>query len=100
MDLPSILEILALAIFSNWITGWFQPIRFFRDTIVEWWTHFTIKGGMYGLQPIAKILTCPKCFGFWFTLIYKQDFWLALIVSLSAFVIKFVIDRIEYWYEH
>lgn len=97
--LTYILEILALAIFANWITHWFQPLNYFRDKIVEDWTKWTINSGWYGLQPFAKVITCPKCFAFWFTLIYKEDFWLALIVSFVAYLIKFVIDKVEHWYE-
>lgn len=100
LTLLSILEILSIAIFANWVTGWFQPIRYFRDIIVEWWTNFTIKGGWYGFQSFSKVLVCPKCFAFWFTLAYKQDFWLALIVSFVALLVKFIIDKIEYWYEY
>lgn len=94
-----IYEILKLALFSVWITGWFTPLNWLREVITEWWTKTTIKMGFPAFQRLAIVLSCSKCFGFWFTLIYTNDFWLALNVSAVAFGIKFIIDKIEYWYE-
>ena len=94
MDLI-LFEIIALAIFANWVTHWFTPLNFFREVLVEWWTRVTIKKEMFAFQRLAVVVTCPKCFSFWFTLFYKQDFWLALIVSFVAYLINFVIERIE-----
>jgi len=98
--LTSILEILSLAVFANWVTHWFQPFNYFRDIIVDAWTNWTINNGWYGLQPLVKVITCAKCFGFWFSLLYLEDFWKALIVSFVAYLVKFVIDKVEHWYEH
>lgn len=91
----NLINVLALALFANWITHWFTPLHFFRDLLVEAWTKATIKAGFYGLQRLAVVITCPKCFAFWFTLFYKQDFWLALIVSFTAYIINHIIERVE-----
>lgn len=91
----SLFEIVALAIFANWITGWFTPLNYFREVFTNVWTRVTIKSGFYSLQRLAVVLSCPKCFSFWFTLIYKQDFWLALIVSFVAYIINHLIERVE-----
>lgn len=93
------MEILALAIFSNWVTYWFTPLNWFREILTEAWVRTCIKAKLPAASSMAIVLSCPKCFGFWFTLFYKQDFWLALIVAFLSFVIKFVIDKIEWQYE-
>ena len=95
-----IYEIIAIAIFANWITHWFKPLDVVRETATDVWTRYTIKMGFYPLQRLAIVFSCPKCFAFWFTLFYRGDFFLALNVSLVAFLIKFIIDKIEYWYEN
>ena len=93
----ALFNIVALALFANWITHWFTPLNYFRELLVEAWTRVTIKSGFYSLQRLAVVLSCPKCFGFWFTLFYKQDFWLALVVSFVAYLINFVINKVEEW---
>ena len=94
-----IFDILTIAIFSVWLTSWFKPLEFFRYHITDAWTRACIKAGFPALQRLVIVISCPKCFGFWFTLFYKQDFWLALAVSFVAYLLKFIIDRIELWYE-
>ena len=92
-------NIITLALFSVWATHWFKPLEFFRYHLTDAWTRATIKAGFPAFQRLAIVINCPKCFGFWFTLIYLQDFWVALAVSFVAYLLKFVIDKIEVWYE-
>lgn len=91
----ALFNVLALALFANWMTGWFTPLNYFREVITDVWTRVTIKAGFYSLQRLAVVISCSRCFGFWFTLAYKQDFWLALIVSFVAYVINHIIERVE-----
>jgi len=89
------MEILGLALFSVWMTGWFTPFNTPREWITDKWVRLCIKLNLHSLASLAVVLSCSKCFGFWFTLIYKQDFFLALSVSALAFVITFGIEQIE-----
>ena len=89
------MEILGLALFSVWITGWFTPLNYFREVITDVWVRACIKSGFSSLASLAVVISCSKCFGFWFTLFYKQDFFLALSVSALAYVITFGIEQIE-----
>lgn len=91
----ALFNILTLALFANWITHWFTPLNYFREVAIEWWTRVTIKAGFYSLQRLAVVISCPKCFGFWYTALAFQDFWLALSVSFTAYLINFIIERIE-----
>lgn len=90
---------LTIALFALWITKWFSPIQAIKDDIIEAYTEYCIHKGLFGLQKLALVLTCPMCFGFWFTLFYKQDFWMALSVSALAFVFNFIYDKINEEYE-
>lgn len=92
------MEILGYALFAVWFTKWFSPIQPIKDAFIEAYTRYCIEKELFGLQKLAIILSCPRCFGFWFTLLYTYNFWLALIVSALAFVITFIIDKIEDYY--
>lgn len=89
------MEILGLALFSVWITGWFTPFNPAREYITDKWVRLCIKLKLHSLASLAVVLSCSKCFGFWFTLLCKQDFFLALNVSFVAFLITFGIQQIE-----
>ena len=89
------MDILGLALFSVWMTGWFTPFNPAREYITDKWVRLCIKLKLHSLASLAVVLSCSKCFGFWFTLLCKQDFFLALNVSFVAFVITFGIEMIE-----
>ena len=89
------MEILGLALFSVWITSWFTPFNPAREWITDKWIRLCIKLKLHSLASFAIVISCSKCFGFWFTLLCKQDFFLALNVSAVAFLITFGIEFIE-----
>ncbi len=89
------MEILGLALFSVWITGWFTPFNPAREWITDKWIRLCIKLNLHSLASLAVVISCSKCFGFWFTLLYSRDFILALNVSFVAFLITFGIEQIE-----
>lgn len=90
---------LTLALFALWITKWFTPLEYFRELFVSAWVEACIKIGFPAFSRLATIITCPTCFGFWFTLLYMRDFWMALSVSALAFVFNFIHDKITWEYE-
>jgi hypothetical protein len=83
-----IIQILGLAIVAVLFADWFKPIQVIKD-------HFK----MYNIKYIGSMFYCSKCVGLWFGLAYFQALFPAAIVSLLAYIIKFVIDKIESWYE-
>ena len=89
------MEILGLALSSVWITGWFTPFNKPREWFTDKWIRLCIKLKLHSLASLAVVLSCSKCFSFWFVLIYKQDFFLALIVSAVAYLITFGIEQVE-----
>ena len=79
-----IIEILGLAILVNMLTHWFQPIQ-------------SIKQWLIGRLPdwMQMPFICSKCAGLWFGLLYFQNIWLAVIVSLTAYLVDNLIYQIE-----
>ena len=88
-------QIIILALFSVWMTGWFTPFNPIREWITEKWIRMCFKLRVPFLMDAIVVLSCPKCFGFWFTLIYTQSGPLALSVSFSSFVINFLINKMN-----
>jgi len=88
-------QIITLALFSVWVTGWFSPLNGIREWITVKWIQMCIKLNLHFLMDAIVLLSCPKCFGFWFTLIYTQSFVLALNVGFLAFVITFIVNEIN-----
>ena len=88
-------EIITLALFSVWVTGWFSPLNGIREWITVKWIQMCIKLNLHFLMDAIVLLSCSKCFGFWFALIYTQSFVLALNVGFLAFVITFVVNKIN-----
>jgi hypothetical protein len=88
-------QIIILALFSVWMTGWFTPFNPIREWITEKWIRMCFKLRVPVLMDAIVVLSCPKCFGFWFTLIYTQSFPLALSVAFTSFVINFLINKMN-----
>jgi len=78
------IELLGLAIISVLVTEWFSPIEEIKEEFA-----------VYTWPIIGKILYCPKCFGLWFGLIVTHDIYSAVIISLLAFTISYLIDLMD-----
>jgi hypothetical protein len=97
-----IFNIVGLAIIANLITHWFEPIQ-------EYKTRFLL---FIGSKTIHTILTCPKCLGLYLGLVFNAFYTgftspyyffhtlaFGAMVSLTSYLIKFIIDYIELYYE-
>ena len=91
-----IINILGLAIIANLFTHWFSPIQSTKNKIID----------KINLNSIRTVLTCPKCFGLYLGIIIGyiflsevNSFILGAVVSFVSYLIKFTIDKIEYYYE-
>ena len=82
------IEIIGIAILSNFVTHWFAPIQ-----KVKYWIVDRIP------QWLSTPLLCSKCLGFWLGLIYFQNPILAAITSFTAYLIDNIIYQIELWKE-
>jgi len=81
-------EILGLAIIAVLITSWYSPIQPAKNYILQ-----KINVGW-----LTTIFTCPKCFGLILGVIVTLSIYTGVIISLTAYIIKHLIDRIESWY--
>ena len=88
-------QIIILALFSVWFTQWFSPLQKPKEWIIDVYIRGLIKINALWAAPLATVLTCPKCFGFWFTLLYTKSFALALSVGFLSYLIIFTINEIE-----
>jgi hypothetical protein len=76
-------------------TKYFTPIQQPKAWVVDKLVNVVIKTKQYWAMELVKILTCPKCFSFWFTLVYTCNLWYAAIASILAMVIDLIITYLE-----
>lgn len=78
------LDIVGLAILSCMFTFWFEPIQGIKMRLLGWLPD-------WALLPFV----CSKCFGLWIGLLYFQDPFKAALTSFLAYVIDYIIYRID-----
>ena len=88
-------EIIILSLFSIWITGFFTPFNQPREWITDKWIRLCIRLNVPTLSNAIVLLSCPKCFGFWFSWIYTQSFVVGLSVAFMSFFINFAIQEMN-----
>ena len=89
-------QIIILALFSAWFTHWFSPLQKPKEWLIDRYIRVLIKINALWLAPVATVLTCSKCFGFWFGWFYTQSFTVGLGVAMMSFLITFAVNEIEY----
>ena len=85
--MSEVVELVGFAIIGVMVASFFQPIQVVKEYI--------------GLDKIrfGWVFSCAKCFTLWAGVIYFQDIFKAVIVSLLAYFISFLIDLVENWYK-
>jgi hypothetical protein len=89
----NILTIICIAILANLFTHWFEPIQAVKQRFIDL---FSFVHPIH--SPLDKVLNCPKCFAFWFTLVYTYNIFLASLAAFIGFVIQFFINYIDDYY--
>jgi len=84
----TIVELVGLSVLVVMWTSWFGPAQAFKEVILK------LENIRFGW-----ILSCPKCMGFWTGLIVFEDFYKAGIVALLSYLVSYLIDRVEYFYQ-
>jgi hypothetical protein len=77
------IEIVGLAIVAVLIAQWFGPAQWLKDKV-----------GLFKYT-VTSWLYCTKCTGLWLGVIVFQDLYKAAIVSLLAYLIGKLIDKLE-----
>ncbi len=85
----SILNILGVAVCSNLIAFWYEPIQSTKDKLLN----------KLDLSSVKIIFNCSKCLGFIVGLILFYNIFAASLCALLGFIITFIINYIEDWYE-
>lgn len=88
------LDIIGIALFANFLLGWFTPLNGIREKLINKMVRTMVRHNMLWAQPLLAVFTCPKCLTLYATLIYTQNFTYALIGSFIATVIHYILKTI------
>ena len=75
-----VLEIIGLAVIANLLTHWFEPLQSIKYVLIEKLPEW-----------IQTPFICAKCMGLWIGLAYFLNPIYAALVSLSAYLIDYLI---------
>lgn len=91
--METIAQIFTYAVFGNFVSHWFGPIQWLKE-----------KMGLYRCMPewtwTVSWIDCSKCMSFWIALFMTHDVAIAAFSAVTGYVLKWVLDLIEAWYEH
>ena len=79
--------LISIALLSNFVTWFFEPLTTIREYIVDTYIRFCVKYNLFWATKASLLLTCPKCLAFWGTLVYTQNLIDAIIASILALLI-------------
>ncbi len=89
------LEILiSISLISVFLTGYYKPLDPIREWITSKWIGFFVRREMYRTAEVAIVFNCAKCMAFIATLIYVQNFIYAIISSIFALLINYIISYV------
>lgn len=86
--------LISIALLSNFVTWYFEPLTTFREWIVDAYIRFCVKHNFFWATKASLILTCPKCLAFWGTLVYTQNLLDAIVASVLALFIQFTLKYV------
>jgi len=88
-----IITIFSIGVLSNLFTHWFEPIQPAKE-----WFIYLFSGVKVVHNSLDTLLNCPKCFAFWFSLIYFQNIFWASLAGFFGFIVQFFINYIDDYY--
>jgi hypothetical protein len=90
---PSIYYGFGVAVLSIFITGFYTPLQPFKDSLLD-----RLPDNYIGTS-CRTAFNCAKCMSFIFSLILFWDVLASCLISLTAYFINHLIDRVEAWYQ-
>jgi len=84
----------SISLIANFLTWYFTPLDGARQWITDKWVRLCIKYNQFWLIGAVKPLTCVKCLAFWGALIYTQSITQAILASMIAVFIKFMLEYV------
>jgi len=89
--MKTLIDIIGLALFVNFLLHWFGPIQSWRECLVEKMVRTMVKYRLFFAEPLLQVFVCVTCLSFWSSLIYFQNFTYALITSFLALCFEQII---------
>ncbi len=86
--------LISISLISVFLTGYYRPINPIREWITGKWVDFFIRKEMYKTAEVAIVFNCAKCMSFIATLIYTWNFIYAIIASIFALLINYIISYV------
>ena len=86
--------ILSISLISVFLTGYYTPLNPAREWIVDKYISFCVRRGLFKTAELSLLLTCAKCMAFTITLVYTWNIVDAIIASMLALIIKYVINYV------
>ena len=87
-------KVITVALLANFLTWYFTPLDTIREWITQKWIRLCVKYNQYWLVNAVKPLTCAKCLSCWGGLIYTQSVVQAILASMIAVFIKFMLEYV------
>jgi hypothetical protein len=89
------IELLGYSAVALLFTKYFSPIQPAKAWVVTKLVDLVVKTRQWWFMDAIQVLTCPKCFSFWFTLAMTFNLWSAAIVSIFTMIINLVIEKLQ-----
>lgn len=90
---PTIYYGISVAVLSIFITGFYTPLQPYKDWLLDKLPNYRL------FNSFLIVMNCSKCFSFIFSLIVFWDILAACLISLTAYFLNHLIDRVEAWYK-
>lgn len=87
--------IISIALFSVFATGYYTPLNPITEWIVDKYIRLCIKLNVFWATKASLFLTCAKCQAFIITLLYTWNLIDAIIASMLALGIKWMINYVS-----
>ena len=87
--------LISISLISVFLTGYYRPLNPIREWITDKWVGFFVRKQMYRTAEVAIVFNCAKCMAFIATLIYMQNFIYAIVSSILALLINYIISYVS-----
>ena len=87
--------LISISLISVFVTGYYRPLNPIREWITDKWVSFFVRKQMFRTAEVAIVFNCAKCMAFLATLIYMQNFIYAIISSILALLINYIIKYVS-----
>jgi len=86
--------IVSIALFSVFATGYYTPLNVITEWIVDKYIRLCVRLNAFWAIDASLLLTCAKCQAFTITLFYTWNLIDAIVASILALSIKYLIKYV------